>query len=168
MVGEADGTALTITLRCAVAADTRLLRIWDRKPHVDAASGEDGDFDWEAEVPRDVGWRDILIAEQDGRPIGVVVIIDPAEEETHYWGEIEPDLRAIDIWIGEEADLGKGYGTQMMRLAIAHCFAAQQVKAILIDPLVSNAAAHRFYERSNFRRSSAAFFPPWTTVSFIG
>ena len=57
-----------------------------------------------------------------------VEVIDPADEESHYWGEIERNLRAIDIWIGEEADLGRGYGTQMMALALDRCFA---------DPAVS-------------------------------
>jgi aminoglycoside 6'-N-acetyltransferase len=157
-VGETDGAALSLSLRRAIPADVKLLRVWDRKPHVDAASGEDGEFDWEAEVPRSVPWRDIFIAEEQGRPIGVLVIIDPAEEETHYWGEIGADLRAIDIWIGDEANLGKGYGTQMMKLAIAHCFREPQVKAIIVDPLVSNTNAHRFYERLGFRKIDRRIF----------
>ena len=51
-----------------------------------------------------------------------IQIIDPALEESHYWGDVPENLRAIDIWIGEETDLGKGYGTQMMQLALARCF----------------------------------------------
>jgi aminoglycoside 6'-N-acetyltransferase len=76
--------------------------------------------------------------------------IDPAREETHYWGDCEENLRAIDLWIGEAGDLGKGYGTQMMRLAIERCFADPKVTAILIDPLESNVRARRFYERLGF------------------
>jgi aminoglycoside 6'-N-acetyltransferase len=87
----------------------------------------------------------------DGRPVGFIQIIDPAEEESHYWGDATPNLRAIDIWIGEASDLNRGYGTAMMRLAIARCFAAPEITAILIDPLASNTAAHRFYERLGFR-----------------
>jgi len=34
-----------------------------------------------------------------------------------------PNLRAVDIWIGEEGDLGRGHGTIIMRLALARCFA---------------------------------------------
>jgi aminoglycoside 6'-N-acetyltransferase len=54
------------------------------------------------------------------------------------------DLRAIDLWIGEECDLGKGYGRKMMELAIARCFSDPFVKAILVDPLAENTHAHRF------------------------
>jgi hypothetical protein len=59
-----------------------------------------------------------LIAEIEGRPVGFVQIIDPAREDSRYWGEVEENLRAVDLWIGEEADLGKGHGTRMMRLAL--------------------------------------------------
>ena len=137
-------------LRLATPADLDLLRAWDEKPHVVAASGEGGGYDWARELPRRPPWREFLIAIEDGRPIGVLQIIDPALEETHYWGEVEADLRAIDIWIGEESDLGRGYGTRMMRRALARCFAAPGVKAVLIDPLASNTRAHRFYERLGF------------------
>lgn len=137
-------------LRPAVPADLPLLTSWDGKPHVIAASGDDDAFDWEYELPRQVEWRTMLIGESYGRPVGVMQIIDPALEETHYWGEIEPNLRAIDIWIGDEADLGRGYGTEMMRLALDFCFADPFVTAVLIDPLASNTRAHRFYERLGF------------------
>jgi aminoglycoside 6'-N-acetyltransferase len=147
-------------LRPARPSDLDLLLYWDSKPHVIAATGDDGPFDWNAELPRQPEWRELLIAEAEGRPIGVLQIIDPAEEETHYWGEVEPHLRAIDIWIGEEADLGRGYGTTMMRLALERCFAEASVNAVLIDPLASNERAHRFYERLGFKRIERRRFGP--------
>lgn len=137
-------------LRKATLADLALLQYWDTKPHVLAAGGADDWYDWPVELARDPPWRDFLIAEDRGRPIGVIEIIDPAEEETQYWGDVGPGLRAIDIWIGEEADLGRGYGTTMMRLALRRCFADPSVTAILVDPLASNARARRFYERIGF------------------
>ena len=67
-----------------------------------------------------------MIAELDGRPIGFVQIIDPAREESHYWGDAPGGLRAIDIWVGEADDLGKGYGTEIMKLALVRCFTDRQ------------------------------------------
>jgi aminoglycoside 6'-N-acetyltransferase len=145
-------------LRTATLSDLPLLQAWDGKPHVIAASGADDSFDWLNEIPREVDWRELLIGQLDGRPIGFIQIIDPADEETHYWGEVEADLRAIDIWIGEESDLGQGYGSRMMRLALDRCFAPPAVKAVIIDPLVSNIRAHRFYERLGFRRIDRRMF----------
>ena len=88
-----------------------------------------------------------MIAELNGRPIGFIQIIDPEREESHYWGDAAANLRAIDIWIGSETDLGKGYGTKMMALALARCFDNPSVSAVLVDPLASNTRSHRFYER---------------------
>lgn len=139
-----------VILRSATIADLPILLHWDEQQHV-IDSDLDDNWDWETELLHEPPWREQLMAELDGRPLGFVQIIDPAEEETHYWGDVPPGLRAIDIWIGEAADLGKGYGTIMMQLAINRCFSEPSVHAILIDPLVTNVRAHRFYERLGFR-----------------
>ena len=138
-----------ISLRPASPGDRPLLERWDQEPHV-VASDPNDEWGWEEELGRSVAWREQLIAERNGRPIAFVQIIDPAEEETHYWGEVESGLRAIDLWIGEAGDLGKGYGREIMRLALARCFASPEVTAVLIDPLASNTRARRFYERLGF------------------
>jgi aminoglycoside 6'-N-acetyltransferase len=140
-----------IRLRPATIHDVDLLRYWDEQPHNIAADPND-DWEWEVELQRHPDWREQLIAEIDDRPIGFIQIIDPAREESHYWGDVPTNLRAIDIWIGQEQDLGKGYGTQMMKLALAKCFADRTIAAVLVDPLVNNSRAHRFYERLGFYR----------------
>lgn len=138
-----------LALRPATLADVSLLRHWDKQPQVVAAGVED--WGWKVELARTPAWREQLIAELNGRPIGFIQIIDPAQEDSHYWGDVPDHLRAIDIWIGEPTELGKGYGTTMMRLALARCFANPQVTAVLIDPLTSNTRAHRFYQRLGFK-----------------
>ncbi|MBP6827730.1 MAG: acetyltransferase [Saprospiraceae bacterium] len=139
----------SITLRPATIADATLLQHWDEQPHIIESDPND-DWNWETELRRTPDWGEQLMAELAGRPIGFIQIIDPAKEETHYWGDVPDHLRAIDIWIGALQDTGKGYGTEMMRLAIERCFADASVTAILIDPLATNTAAHRFYERLGF------------------
>jgi aminoglycoside 6'-N-acetyltransferase len=141
---------MMINLRPATLTDLELLRYWDKQAHVVAADPNDG-WGWEVELTRTPDWREQLIAEIAGRPIGFIQIIDPAREDSHYWGDVPENLRAIDIWIGEEADLGKGYGTTMMQLALTRCFADPSVTAVLIDPLASNTRAQRFYERLGFQ-----------------
>jgi aminoglycoside 6'-N-acetyltransferase len=139
-----------ITLRLATIADLPTLQHWDEQPHV-LDSDPNDDWNWETELLRFPDWRQQFVAQLGERPIGFIQIIDPLHEESHYWGEVAPNLRAIDIWIGEESDLGRGYGTQMMKLAIDFCFAQPEVEAILLDPLASNVQAHRFYERLGFQ-----------------
>lgn len=144
------GACPLIHLRHANLADAAILREWDEQPHV-VASDPNDDWNWEVELLRRPHWREQLIAEADGVPIGFVQIIDPHSEDSHYWGDIETGLRAIDIWIGPPDCLGRGLGTRIMHQALARCFAAPRVRAVLIDPLASNTRAHRFYERSGFR-----------------
>jgi aminoglycoside 6'-N-acetyltransferase len=157
-----------IILRHATMADIPILEVWDREPHVISATTDEpdedvafGDHDWNDELARfqENVWE-YLIAELDGRPIGGMLMIDPQLESTHYWGDIGPNLRALDIWIGDAADHGKGYGEIMMRLAIQKCFAASDVTAIVIDPLASNTRAHRFYERLGFVAEGRRMFGP--------
>jgi aminoglycoside 6'-N-acetyltransferase len=138
-----------IKLRPATINDMELIVYWDTKPHV-IASDPDDDWDWENELNRNPEWREQLLAELNGTPMGMVQIIDPFKEETHYWGAVEQNKRAIDIWIGEEENLNKGYGTLMMNLAIKRCFDHPEVSGILIDPLKTNKRACRFYERLGF------------------
>ena len=139
-----------ITLRDATPVDLALLRGWDEREHV-IAGHTDADWGWEVELARSPDWREQLIIETDGVPIGFVQIIDPAREDSHYWGEVGPDLRAIDIWIGAPEHRGRGFGAEMMRLALESCFADARVTGIVIDPLASNERAHRFYRRMGFK-----------------
>lgn len=138
-----------LRLRPATPADLALLERWDEAPHV-VESDPNDDWGWADELARSPDWREQLVAEADGRPIGFVQIIDPALEDSHYWGDCGPGLRAIDIWIGETDALGQGFGTRMMEDALARCFAAPEVDAVLIDPLASNVDAQRFYSRLGF------------------
>jgi aminoglycoside 6'-N-acetyltransferase len=137
-------------LRRATLADLALLRRWDELPHIVNAHAN-GAWGGEPELARTPGWREQLIAELDGRALGFVQIIDPAREDSHYWGDIEEDLRAVDLWIGDPDDLGRGHGTMIMRLALERCFANPRVLAVLADPLASNTRAHRFFEKLGFK-----------------
>jgi len=138
-----------ISLRIATPIDLPLLQHWEEQPH-NIESDPNDDWEWETELHRSPEWREFLIAELNGRPIGFIQIIDPQSEETHYWGDVGPGFRAIDIWIGEASDLGKGYGTIMMQMAFERCFANPDVQAILIDPLTTNVRAQQFYSRLGF------------------
>ncbi|GAA0773189.1 GNAT family N-acetyltransferase [Brevundimonas olei] len=151
-----------VRLRPAVAADAAILMHWDKAPHVLACLTDDPDHheaaDWDEELAAQSDVFRYFIAEVDGRPIGAMLDIDPAGEPNGYWGEIEPNLRALDIWIGEADALNRGHGTQMMTLALDACFARPQVEAVVIDPLNSNTEAHRFYQRLGFRPEGRRVF----------
>ncbi len=147
----------SVTLRAAALEDAPMLATWDREPHVIACSSDDpdaeiafGGIEWAEEIAGSACDSHYLIAEADGVPVGVMQVCDPHTEPTHYWGEIEPGLRAIDIWIGPPEWLNRGVGTRMMTQVIDRCFAEPGVTGIVIDPLNTNTDAHRFYQRLGF------------------
>jgi len=139
-----------LKLRKADIKDLEILKSWDKQDHVIESDPND-DWNWDDELRRSPKWREQLMVEYNDKAIGFIQIIDPAYEESHYWGNIEIGKRAIDIWIGEKENLGKGYGTQMMKLAIERCFVNLRVNEILIDPLESNKRAIKFYRKLGFQ-----------------
>ena len=61
---------MSITLRSMRPDDVPLIELWDEDPDVAASGGADDWYDWPVEVVRDVAWRELLIAEERGRPVG--------------------------------------------------------------------------------------------------
>ena len=103
-------------IRRARLDGTAVLQRWDEKPHVRAATSNEGtiafDADREEELAPRADGTELFIAELGARPIGAPQIIDPATERSGAWGAVDEDLRAIDTWIGEESCPGRGSGTQ--------------------------------------------------------
>lgn len=150
-------TTRMLHLRPATPADLDLLEHWHRQPHVIRAAGED--WGWADMLAQSPPWRELLIAELDGRPLGLLQIIDPAAEESHYWGDQPSGLRAIDLWLGDIADTGRGYGSQMMSLALERCFRDPAVTAVLADPRAANSGSRRFFARLGFVDQGPRRFP---------
>lgn len=154
-----------VTLRTATVADIPTLERWDLDPDVisstsddpeqSVAFGEENDWNENFALYQPDVWEYWVaeVANPDGtrRPIGAMQMIDPHVEPTHYWGDVEPNLRALDIWIGEPEARSQGYGAEMMRLGIERSFEKPEVTAIIIDPLASNTRAHKFYQRVGFK-----------------
>lgn len=142
---------MSVLLRRATIEDLDLLKRWDTDDAVASSGGDDDDYDWEHELPRDVAWREILIAEVDAVAIGVLVLIDARLEESHYWGDdVDEGTWAIDIWIGDQQHRSRGYGAEMMQQAVSRCFARHGARLVVIDPLQSNHRAIAFYRRLGF------------------
>ncbi|MEP1126364.1 MAG: GNAT family N-acetyltransferase [Ilumatobacter sp.] len=132
--------------------DVELLVRWDDDPDVASAIGGRGAdwYDWSVELVRDVPWRELLIIEEDCRPIGFLQLVDAHEEESHHWGDIEAGTWALDIWIGSPADRGRGLGAQAMSAALGRAFREHGAEVVVIDPVVGNRRAIAFYERFGF------------------
>lgn len=149
-----------IDLRPMRADDIALLARWDDDPDVVAALGGRGAdwYDWPVELARDIRWRELLIAEEDGRPVGFVQLIDARDEESHYWGDVAAGTWALDIWLGSPDDRGRGIGTAVMRSALDRLFQHHGATSVLIDPQVTNRRAIAFYLRLGFEPEAERTF----------
>ena len=56
----------------------------------------------------------------------------------------------IDLFIGEEKYLNKGYGSQIVRTFVEKIFSEFNAQKILVDPAYSNKRAIRCYEKAGF------------------
>jgi aminoglycoside 6'-N-acetyltransferase len=149
-------TKTDIELRLTRTEDIPTLQNWDQQDHVLFASGNDAREQvdtnyWNHELSLcDGKIYQYYIATLNQEPIASLLIIDPALEPTHYWGTIDEGYRAVDIWIGESKNLGKGYGTVIMGLILDICFENKDVKGVYIDPLAINLRAIKFYQKVGF------------------
>ena len=138
-------------------ADAPLLRRWDEDPAVRASDPDDW-WDWDVDLDEPGPWVELLIAEEAGRPVGFLQLLDVLAEPTGYWpggwrpawGPIRPGTWAVDLWLGAPADRGRGLGTVMMLMALARCRDVHGAGDVLVDPLATNVRAHALYRRCGF------------------
>jgi aminoglycoside 6'-N-acetyltransferase len=143
--------SVTMILRPATPDDLPLLRAWDNREHVVKAAGAGAATDWAAALQADRhDGMEILIACDRDRPLGAVTLLRTGADTTEFWHAETPGRRAVDLWVGEAADLGQGHGRAMLRLALARSFAARGVEVVLAAPLARNMGARTFLLRQGF------------------
>lgn len=93
----------------------------------------------------------IIITEEGKHPIGSVYLrdVDRKEQRAEY-----------GIFIGETEALGKGYGTEALRLMLRFAFEELHLKLLTLRVLARNVTARGVYEKAGFlpdpdRRDSA-------------
>jgi RimJ/RimL family protein N-acetyltransferase len=78
---------------------------------------------------------------EDDRPIGTIGLHDL---------DLENGSASLGIAIGDPADTGKGYGTEMIRALVGWAFATLRLERIWLDVYAFNPRARRVYERVGF------------------
>lgn len=142
---------------------------WFEKPHVQKFFYGDGlkntldNLDLYCQGIRDNGAYcfDQWVGLYQGRPFAFFIsseILGPFDEAHDYkrWYLAGKKTYTLDVLIGEEAYLGKGLATGMIRQFIQTVLADGDV--ILIDPELSNSIAIHVYQKVGFRKV-AEFVP---------
>ena len=83
------------------------------------------------------------------RPIGYIQYYNAGHFPREGYELDHPRLAALDIFIGEESVLGKGYGSLSIKKFLS-TYVWNDFHACFVDPDVSNIAAIRAYEKAGF------------------
>ncbi len=125
-----------------------MLRAWVSSPH---AQMWWGDPDEElALIFDDADDFEPYIAYIDNQPIAYIQAWWPSKHPDLLWQHaMTSDTRGIDITIGYEANLGRGFGSSIVK-AFANRLFAQGAKRLIIDPDITNTRAIAAYKKVGF------------------
>lgn len=157
--GNAALPDLKITFRPMLSSDLPLFARWVRVPAVAEWWYEEAEMSDE-ELAQKMDPR--VLGEDKVRPFIFSINGESAGYIQTYRVDDHPDTAAmfkvtrangIDLFIGEEKWLHRGFGAQVLRKFIEeYVFSDPAVTACMIDPDVRNKIAIRAYEKAGFRR----------------
>lgn len=148
-----------MVLRPLTEDDMALLHEWLQRPHIVRWWGGEAERP-EMAVTRAKYLPRVLAEEMvtpyivmlGDRPIGYAQSYVAMGSGDGWWEDItDPGVRGIDQSLGDEADLGRGLGTRLVRALVDKLFEDRQVTRIQTDPDPTNARAIRCYEKAGFR-----------------
>lgn len=108
-----------------------------------------------------------FLALADGRPIGYLQVYHANPDPFWSGHDLPRETFGLDLFIGEAAALGHGWGPRFIDLALRRLFAVPEVARVQIDPAPENAAAIRAYEKSGFRKARAIDTPDGRALYMI-
>jgi RimJ/RimL family protein N-acetyltransferase len=154
------------------AADLPMLHGWLARPHWTEWWGEAPTM---AEVQAEYGaWINNPaqvqphIAMLGGKPFAYIQSYVAMGSGGGWWeDETDPGVRGIDQSITDGAQLGKGFGTAMVKAFVAQLFADPNVTRIQTDPDPCNARAIRCYEKAGFRAVGEVQTPDGTALLMV-
>jgi len=150
-------------------ADLPLVRRWLLEPHVSR---------WWADPPRDTypddeldKYRARIRGDDDptllfsirhhGTSLGLIQCYRIGDDDEYAAAlALDAPAAAIDLFIGEPHEIGKGHGPRLIRAFLRDVvFATYDVDECVIGPSVKNTSAIRAYEKAGFRFFKDATVP---------
>jgi len=108
------------------------------------------------------------IAQLNGEPIGFAQSYVAMRCGGGWWQEeTDPGVVGIDLFLGDEARLGQGLGTQLAKAFVRQLLLDPGVTKVQTDPDPANARAIRCYEKAGFRRVGIVATPDGPALLMI-
>lgn len=89
----------------------------------------------------------VMIIENDGEEIGCVC---------YACFHLKPQSAELDIWLKDETETGKGYGTQALKALVDYLKSEKNITRFIIRPLRVNERAIKAYSKVGFRKVTDA------------
>jgi aminoglycoside 6'-N-acetyltransferase len=138
-----------ITFRALTMRDMALITAWAQNPHWVEYWGEPAQSIAEIEAAMSDDSTEPMLALLDNKPVAYVQTYDPHLEDGHPYQDQPFGTLGIDISMGDEAMLGQGHGTAILKALIDILF-DEGAPRLIIDPDPSNLHAIKVYENAGF------------------
>ena len=149
---------MKLAVRPLTEADLPLLAEWRDRPHVRRWWGAP-ELESDAERLADPNIACWLML-RDGEPFGFLQDYAVHAWNPHPFAHLPPGARGLDLYVGDEADIGQSHAREVLRAHCARLFAAG-APALGIDPHPDNLGAQRAFEKIGFRRTSGPIDTRW-------
>lgn len=155
---------MSITFRPLTPADLPMPQGWRARPHVlrwwrEVPSLEALAAHYLPADPQRAATR-VFIALEGGRAIGFIQCYVVKGSGGGWWeDERDPGARGIDQFLADEADLGTGLGSALVRCFVDSLFADPAVTVVQTDPGPANIRAVRAYLRAGFHAQALITTP---------
>jgi len=141
-----------ITLRPIQEEDYPLLVKWGRDPELERLL----EGDYPRSLPDVPAWHQKVLSDRHRQLWGIelvqVGLIGDMELDHIAWRSGDAELR---IRIGERGYWDRGYGTEAVRLLLAHAFGNLRLRRVYLRVFSFNERAIRCYRKAGFRREGA-------------
>jgi RimJ/RimL family protein N-acetyltransferase len=155
---------MNITFRPLEHADLPMLQGWLARPHVlhwwrEVPAIDELAADYLPADPQSNDTR-VFIAMQGARAIGFIQCYVVMGSGDGWWeDERDPGARGIDQFLADEADLGTGLGSALVRAFVDGLFDDPTVTVVQTDPAPHNIRAVRAYLKAGFHAQALITTP---------
>jgi aminoglycoside 6'-N-acetyltransferase len=152
---------MEFSFRILAKEDFSLVSLWLHKPHVKKwwPDPQETLDEIEKKYGGPIGGddpTDVYIAEIDGKPIGFIQSYMVSDYPEHAQSIQLDNSVGVDLFIGEEDLIGKGYGTMLLKQFIEKVIRKEygNASSVVADPEVANKASVRAFQKAGFQKGA--------------